>query len=115
MTCYAIRYSRLVCASFLHASASGLLGCSPSLLTHACHFSAGHAWMSEYGDPHNETDFEYLIKYSPLHNVRVPAGSHQYPAVMLTTGCPNLTFPAFICCPGAPKLCARHDMHVRMS
>lgn len=42
--------------------------------------------MTEYGDPYNETDFEYLIKYSPLHNVRVPAGSHQYPAVLLTTG-----------------------------
>lgn len=52
---------------------------------------AGHAWLTEYGDPYNETDFEYLIKYSPLHNVRVPAGSHQYPAVLLTTGaiCPK--------------------------
>ena len=42
--------------------------------------------MTEYGDPDNETDFENLYKYSPLHNVRVPAGSHQYPATMLTTG-----------------------------
>lgn len=42
--------------------------------------------MTEYGDPTNKTDFEYLYKYSPLHNVRVPAGSHQYPATMLTTG-----------------------------
>ncbi len=52
--------------------------------------------MTEYGDPHNKTDFEYLIKYSPLHNVRVPAGSHQYPAVMLTTGpfsSPTLSCP----------------------
>ena len=47
---------------------------------------AGHAWETEYGDPDNQTDFEYLIKYSPLHNARVPAGTHQYPATMLTTG-----------------------------
>ncbi|BDA42018.1 Prolyl endopeptidase [Coccomyxa sp. Obi] len=48
-------------------------------------FTIGHAWMTEYGDPDNKTDFEYLYKYSPLHNVRVPAGSHQYPATLLTT------------------------------
>ncbi len=42
--------------------------------------------MTEYGDPANKTDFEYMYKYSPLHNVRVPAGSHQYPAILLTTG-----------------------------
>ena len=51
--------------------------------------------MSEYGDPTNETDFEYMIKYSPLHNVRVPGGSHQYPAAFLTTGVPlQLRSPA---------------------
>ena len=49
-------------------------------------FTIGHAWITEYGDPANETMFEYLYKYSPLHNVRVPAGTHQYPATMLTTG-----------------------------
>ena len=51
-----------------------------------CVDPAGHAWETEYGDPDNETDFKYLMTYSPLHNVRVPAGSHQYPATMLTTG-----------------------------
>ncbi|CAL5219022.1 g780 [Coccomyxa viridis] len=48
-------------------------------------FTIGHAWETEYGDPDNKTDFEYLMKYSPLHNVRVPAGTHQFPATMLTT------------------------------
>ena len=47
---------------------------------------AGHAWETEYGDPDNKTDFDNLMTYSPLHNVRVPAGTHQYPATMLTTG-----------------------------
>ena len=46
----------------------------------------GHAWETEYGDPDNETGFKYLMTYSPLHNVRVPAGTHQYPATLLTTG-----------------------------
>lgn len=57
-----------------------------SLIEKAVCVIAGHAWISEYGDPHNKTDFEYMYKYSPLHNVRVPAGSHQYPAILLTTG-----------------------------
>ena len=51
-----------------------------------CLDPAGHAWETEYGDPDNETDFKYLMTYSPLHNVRVPAGSHQHPPTMLTTG-----------------------------
>ena len=48
--------------------------------------TAGHAWETEYGDPDKETDFKYLMTYSPLHTVRVPAGTHQYPATLLTTG-----------------------------
>ena len=65
---------------------------------------AVHAWMTEYGDPNNETDFEYLIKYSPLHNVRVPAGSHQYPAVLLTTGDTYPWHIVMVLC-SAPILC----------
>jgi len=45
--------------------------------------------VTEYGDPTNATDFPYLLAESPLQNVAVPAGSGQYPAVMVTTGaCP---------------------------
>jgi len=46
-------------------------------------FTIGHAWKSDYGDPEKKEDFEYLIKYSPLHNVRP---DRIYPAVLLTTG-----------------------------
>ena len=43
--------------------------------------------MREYGDPrHNETEFKNLLSYSPLHNVRLPNGTHQYPATLLTVG-----------------------------
>lgn len=49
--------------------------------------AAGHAWVSDYGSPDKADDFEYLFKYSPLHNVAAPgAGSRQYPAMILTTG-----------------------------
>jgi prolyl oligopeptidase len=46
-------------------------------------FTIGHAWRSDYGDPDVEEDFNNLIKYSPVHNVRndVP-----YPAMLLMTG-----------------------------
>ncbi|TPX50424.1 hypothetical protein SeLEV6574_g00923 [Synchytrium endobioticum] len=44
-------------------------------------FTIGHAWTSDYGNPDRKEDFDVLIKYSPLHNVR----SQGYPAYLLTT------------------------------
>nr|MBA3949339.1 S9 family peptidase [Acidobacteriota bacterium] len=46
-------------------------------------FTIGAAWRSDYGDPDVKEDFEVLLKYSPLHNVR--AGT-RYPATLITTG-----------------------------
>jgi prolyl oligopeptidase len=46
-------------------------------------FGIGHFWTSDYGSSDNAEDFEYLIKYSPLHNI---SKDKAYPAVMLTTG-----------------------------
>lgn len=41
----------------------------------------------DYGNPDSADDFAYILPYSPLHNVRPPAGSSgQYPAMMLATG-----------------------------
>ncbi|XP_022133468.1 prolyl endopeptidase-like [Momordica charantia] len=53
-------------------------------------FTIGHAWTSDYGCSDNEEEFKWLIKYSPLHNVRRPWEQHpdqfvQYPATMLLT------------------------------
>ena len=44
-------------------------------------FTIGWAWVDDYGSSDNAEDFEYLIKYSPLHNIQ-PA---DYPATMVTT------------------------------
>ncbi|CAG8668452.1 12789_t:CDS:10 [Funneliformis caledonium] len=45
-------------------------------------FTCGHGWRSDYGDPDKKEDFEYIYKYSPLHNVQ---SEKPYPAVLLTT------------------------------
>ena len=43
-------------------------------------FTIGWAWISEYGSA-DQGDFDYLIKYSPLHTVKeVP-----FPAMLITT------------------------------
>uniref|UniRef100_A0A915JY88 Prolyl endopeptidase n=1 Tax=Romanomermis culicivorax TaxID=13658 RepID=A0A915JY88_ROMCU len=49
-------------------------------------FTIGQAWIPEYGCSDNEEEFEFLVKYSPLHNVKCPQ-SHDdhYPAMLLMT------------------------------
>ncbi len=42
----------------------------------------GKFWMSEYGNPDNPEDFEWLLSYSPYHNVK--EGSN-FPATLLKT------------------------------
>jgi prolyl oligopeptidase len=49
-------------------------------------FTVGPFWCGEFGCSENKTYFENLIKYSPLHNVRLPSDNHtQYPAVLVQT------------------------------
>uniref|UniRef100_A0A7I4C0B8 Prolyl endopeptidase n=1 Tax=Physcomitrium patens TaxID=3218 RepID=A0A7I4C0B8_PHYPA len=52
-------------------------------------FTIGHAWISDYGCADIAEEFDWLIKYSPLHNVKRPwengTKSIQYPATMLFT------------------------------
>lgn len=45
-------------------------------------FTVGWGWAVEYGSSDKEEDFNYLIKYSPLHNLK--AGTC-YPATLITT------------------------------
>lgn len=46
-------------------------------------FTVGWGWMVEYGSSDKKEDFEYLIKYSPLHNIKTGV---KYPATLITTG-----------------------------
>jgi prolyl oligopeptidase len=45
-------------------------------------FTVGWGWAVEYGSSDNVDQFKYLIKYSPLHNVKKGTC---YPATMITT------------------------------
>ncbi|KAM9420738.1 LOW QUALITY PROTEIN: prolyl endopeptidase-like [Salvelinus alpinus] len=50
-------------------------------------FTIGHAWTTDFGCCEVKEQFDWLIKYSPLHNIRVPeCEGVQYPAVLLLTG-----------------------------
>jgi prolyl oligopeptidase len=44
-------------------------------------FTIGWAWADDYGRSDNPEDFEYLIKYSPLHNIKPT----EYPATFIMT------------------------------
>jgi len=46
-------------------------------------FLIGRWWTSEYGSAENPEQFQYLLKYSPYHNVRPGA---KYPAIMFNSG-----------------------------
>lgn len=45
-------------------------------------FTIGWGWAVEYGSSDKKDQFDYLIKYSPLHNVK---DSVSYPATLITT------------------------------
>ncbi len=45
-------------------------------------FTGGRAWVTEYGASSNPSQFRFLIKYSPLHNIK-PGTC--YPATLVTT------------------------------
>jgi prolyl oligopeptidase len=47
------------------------------------HFTIGWAWASDYGSADDAQCFPYLLRYSPLHNVRPGT---RYPPTLVTTG-----------------------------
>jgi prolyl oligopeptidase len=44
--------------------------------------TVGWTWKAEYGDPDNSADRDYILKYSPLHNVEI---DRRYPAFLIST------------------------------
>jgi len=44
-------------------------------------FTIGYYWATDYGRSDDKTQFDCLVKYSPLHNVK----EVEYPATMITT------------------------------
>ncbi|KAH8092485.1 peptidase S9, prolyl oligopeptidase, partial [Cristinia sonorae] len=45
-------------------------------------FTIGRAWTSDYGDPHDPHDFDFIYKISPVHNV--PKDKILPPTILLT-------------------------------
>lgn len=45
-------------------------------------FTIGWAWASDYGSSEDSAQFAYLLKYSPLHNIK---GNTCYPPTLITT------------------------------
>jgi prolyl oligopeptidase len=45
-------------------------------------FTVGWAWTSDYGSPEDAAEFQALMSYSPLHNLRPGT---RYPATLITT------------------------------
>lgn len=45
-------------------------------------FTIGRAWVPEYGSSEDPAQFEYLLAYSPLHNLQ---DGTDYPATLITT------------------------------
>ncbi len=45
-------------------------------------FTIGWSWVTDYGSADDSTEFRYIYKYSPIHNIK---DSVEYPAVLVTT------------------------------
>src|SRR5438034_11237848 len=65
----------------LFAAAVPAVGVMDMLRFHK--FTIGWAWVNEYGSSDDSKQFQTLLKYSPLHNLK-PGG--KYPATLITTG-----------------------------
>jgi prolyl oligopeptidase len=65
----------------LFAAAIPMVGVMDMLRFHK--FTIGRYWTVDYGSSDDAAQFEYLLGYSPLHNI---SENLNYPAVLVTTG-----------------------------
>lgn len=65
----------------LFAAASPMVGVMDMLRFHK--FTIGRYWTVDYGSSDDPEQFEYLLKYSPIHNI---SSEKAYPAIIVTTG-----------------------------
>jgi prolyl oligopeptidase len=65
----------------LFAAAIPMVGVMDMLRFHK--FTIGRYWTVDYGSSEDPEEFEYLLAYSPLHNI---SGDKNYPAILVTTG-----------------------------
>jgi prolyl oligopeptidase len=65
----------------LFAAALPMVGVMDMLRFHK--FTIGRYWTVDYGSSDNPEEFEYLLAYSPVHNI---SSDKKYPAILVTTG-----------------------------
>ena len=75
---------------WFHSGHSVLIG----LVGH-CVLTLGRAWTSDYGDPHDPHDFDFIYPISPLHNIPT---DKVLPPLMLTTA-DRASSPSLLCGP----------------
>lgn len=46
-------------------------------------FLIARYWIPEYGSTENQKDFEYIVKYSPYHNIKL---GYNYPSMLIKAG-----------------------------
>ncbi|KAK6725900.1 hypothetical protein RB195_004304 [Necator americanus] len=66
----------------LYGAVIGEVGLLDMLRFHK--FTRGADWIYEYGNPDVKNDFEFIYKYSPLHNIRFPVDG-QWPSTLMLT------------------------------
>lgn len=74
----------------LFAAALPVVGVLDMLRFHT--MTVGWTWVPEYGDPEDPTDRKFLLRYSPLHNVR--DGCPYPPTLVLTADHDDRVLPA---------------------
>ncbi|MDX2431219.1 MAG: prolyl oligopeptidase family serine peptidase, partial [Bacteroides sp.] len=65
----------------LFAAAIPMVGVMDMLRFHK--FTIGRYWTVDYGSSEDPEEFDYLLGYSPIHNI---SSEKNYPAVLITTG-----------------------------